>query len=86
MEININININIKRITQKPGKRGGRPCIQGLRISVCNVLSLLSSGMSYEEILHDFLELEAENILAVLAFPADRQHRFLAGVLDEIAA
>ena len=75
MEININI-INIKRITQKPGKRGGRPCIQGLRISVCNVLSLLSSGMSHEEILHNFSELEAENILAVLAFAADREHRF----------
>ena len=76
MEINIDININIKRITQKPGKRGGRPCIQGLRISVNNVLSLLSSGMSHEEILHDFSEIEAENILAVLAFAADREHRF----------
>ena len=76
INININININIKRITQKPGKRGGRPCIEGLRISVCNVLSLLSSGMSYEEILHDFSGLEAENILAVLAFAADRDHRF----------
>ena len=72
----INININIKRITQKPGKRGGRPCIQGLRISVSNVLSLLSSSMSYEEILHDFSKFEAENILAVLAFAADREYRF----------
>ena len=68
----INTNINIKRITQKPGKRGGRPCIRGLRISVCNVLSLLSSGLSHEEMLHDFAGLEAENILAVLAFAADR--------------
>ena len=82
----INIDINIKRITQKPGKRSGRPCIRGLRISVCNVLSLLSSGLSHEEMLRDFSGLEAENILAVLAFAADRDHRFLPGGLDEITA
>ena len=82
----INININIKRITQKPGKRGGRPCIQGLRISVSNVLSLLSSGMSHEEILHDFSELEAENILAVRLLRQTVSTGFLAGGLDEIAA
>ena len=82
----INIDINIKRITKKPGKRSGRPYIRGLRISVSNVLSLLSSGLSHEEMLHDFSGLEAKSILAVLAFPADRQHRFFAGGLDEIAA
>jgi uncharacterized protein (DUF433 family) len=65
---------NMNRITLEPGKRGGRPCIRGLRITVYDVLSMLSSGMSHEEILQDFPELEAEDILAVLAFAADREH------------
>lgn len=59
----------------EPGKRGGRPCIQGLSLSAYDVLSMLSSGMSNEEILQDFSELEAEDILAVLAFAADREHK-----------
>ncbi len=62
----------MNRITLEPGKRGGRPCIRGLRISVYDVLSMLSSGMTHEEILADFPELEAVDILAVLAFAADR--------------
>lgn len=62
----------MNRITLEPGKRGGRPCIRGLRISVYDVLS---SGMAHEEILQDFPELEAEDILAVLAFAADREHK-----------
>ena len=65
----------MNKITLEPGKRGGRPCIRGLRISVYDVLSMLSSGMSHEEILQDFPELEAEDILAVLAFAADREHK-----------
>ena len=65
----------MNRITLEPGKRGGRPCIRGLRISVYDVLSMLSSGMENEEILQDFPELEAEDILAVLAFAADREHK-----------
>ena len=44
----------MNRITLEPGKRGGRPCIRGLRISVYDVLSMLSSGMTHEEILQDF--------------------------------
>ena len=60
----------MNRITLEPGKRGGRPCIRGLRISVYDVLSMLSSGMPHEEILADFPELETEDILAVLAFAA----------------
>ena len=67
--------INMNRITLEPGKRGGRPCIRGLRITVYDVLSMLSSGMAQEEILQDFPELEAEDILAVLAFAADREHK-----------
>lgn len=69
------VEIIMNRITLEPGKRGGRPCIRGLRISVYDVLSMLSSGMAHEEILQDFPELEAEDILAVLAFAADREHK-----------
>ena len=65
----------MNRITLEPGKRGGRPCIRGLRITVYDVLSMLSSGMAQAEILQDFPELEAEEILAVLAFAADRKHK-----------
>ena len=65
----------MNRITVEPGKRGGRPCIRGLRVSVYDVLSMLSSGMTHEEILQDFPELEAADILAVLAFAADREHK-----------
>ena len=65
----------MNRITLEPGKRGGRPCIRGLRISVYDVRSILSSGMTHEEILQDFPDLETEDILAVLAFAADREHK-----------
>jgi uncharacterized protein (DUF433 family) len=63
------------RITLEPGKRGGRPCIRGLRISVYDVLSMLSGGMSEQEVLADFPELTHEDILAVLAYAADREHQ-----------
>lgn len=65
----------MNRITLESGKRGGRPCIRGLRVSVYDVLSMLSSGMTHDEILQDFPELEAADILAVLAFAADREHK-----------
>jgi uncharacterized protein (DUF433 family) len=65
----------MNRITLEPGKRGGRPCIRGLRITVYDVLSMLSSKMTQQEILEDFPELEPEDILAVLAFAADREHK-----------
>jgi uncharacterized protein (DUF433 family) len=61
-------------ITLEPGKRGGRPCIRGLRITVYDVLSMLASGMSQQEILDDFPELMASDIQAVLAFAANREH------------
>jgi uncharacterized protein (DUF433 family) len=51
--------------------RGGRPCIRGLRITVVDVLSMLSSGMSAQDIRDDFPELEAEDIAAVLAYAAN---------------
>ena len=63
------------RITLEPGKRGGRPCIRGLRISVYDVLSMLSGGMSQEEVLEDFPELTKDDILVVLSYAADREHQ-----------
>ncbi|OFZ67231.1 MAG: hypothetical protein A2V79_06330 [Betaproteobacteria bacterium RBG_16_56_24] len=62
------------RITLEPGKRGGRPCIRGLRISVYDVLEMLAEGMSETEIIEDFPELEPADIRACLAFAADREH------------
>jgi uncharacterized protein (DUF433 family) len=65
-------------ITIEPGKRGGKPCIRGLRITVYDVLEYLASGMSEEEILADFPDLTHEDILACLAFAADRECRFVS--------
>jgi uncharacterized protein (DUF433 family) len=62
-------------ITVEPGKRGGKPCIRGLRITVYDVLEQLSAGLSAEEISEDFPELEAEDISACLRFAADRERR-----------
>ncbi len=63
------------RITIEPGKRGGRPCIRGLRITVYDILELLATGETTDEILEDFPELEAEDIQAALEFAADRERR-----------
>ena len=60
------------RITITPGKRSGKPCIRGLRITVCDVLSWLANGMTAEEIIEDFPELEAADITASLTFAAQR--------------
>ncbi len=65
----------MNRITLEPGKRGGRPCIRGLRISVYDVLSMLSSGMTQQDVLDDFPELTEQDIMAVLAYAADREHQ-----------
>lgn len=62
------------RITLDPSKRGGRPCIRNLRISVYDVLDMLADGMSEIEILDDFPELETADIRACLAFAANREH------------
>lgn len=67
------------RITTEPGKRGGKPTIRGLRITVYDVLDYLASGMSEEEILTDFPELEQEDIRACLAFAADRERKLVSG-------
>lgn len=62
------------RITIEPGKRGGKPCIRGLRISVYDVLEMLAEGTTQAEILEDFPELQAEDIAACLGFAANREH------------
>lgn len=56
------------------GKRSGKPCIRGLRITVYDVLSYLASGMTHKEILHDFPSLTEEDILACLSYAADHEH------------
>jgi uncharacterized protein (DUF433 family) len=70
-----------KIITIEPGKRSGKPCIRGLRITVYDVLEYLASGMTHAEILGDFPYLTEEDIRACLAFAADRERRtvFVAG-------
>ncbi len=67
-----------ERITIDPDVRGGKPCIQGMRITVYDVLGYLASGMSQDEILADFPYLEAEDIRASLAFAADFERKFMA--------
>jgi len=67
------------RITMEPGKRGGKLCIRGMRITVYDVLEYLASGMTVEEILADFDYLTREDILACLAYAADREcHQLIA--------
>lgn len=65
------------RITIEPGKRGGKPCIRGMRITVSDVLDYLASGMSEDEILRDFPDLTREDIRASIAFAADRERRLM---------
>lgn len=65
-------------ITVEPGKRGGRPTIRGLRITVYDVLSYLAAGMSHQQILDDFPYLTEDDIRACLAYAADRERRTLA--------
>lgn len=62
-------------ITQEPGKRGGRPCIRGMRIAMTDVLGWLAAGMSHAEIIADYPELTEEDIRAALAYAADRERR-----------
>ncbi len=64
-------------ITLESGKRGGKPCIRGLRITVYEVLDYLASGMSENQILADFPDLTPDDIRACLAFTADRERRLV---------
>jgi uncharacterized protein (DUF433 family) len=67
-----------ERITLAPGKRGGKPCIRGLRITVYDVLDWMSQGMTEPQIIEDYPELTVEDIRACLAFAAQREHRLTA--------
>ena len=62
-------------ITLEPGKRSGKPCIRGLRITVYDVLEYLAGGMSHSEILKAFPYLTEEDIRACLAYAADRERK-----------
>ena len=64
-----------KIITIEPGKRSGKPCIRGMRITVQDVLEYLAGGMTEEQLLQDFSELTREDIKACLAFAADRERK-----------
>ena len=64
-----------KYITIEPGKRSGKPCIRGMRITVFDVLSYLAAGMTIQEIVEDFPELTENDILACLAYAADAEKK-----------
>jgi uncharacterized protein (DUF433 family) len=67
----------LERITITPGIRSGKPCIRGTRMTVSDVLEYLAGGMTEAEILDDFPELTREDILACLAFAAERERRIV---------
>ena len=62
-------------ITLEPGKRSGKPCIRGMRITVGDILGWLAAGMTTSEILNDFDELTETDILAALSYAADRENK-----------
>lgn len=62
-------------ITIEPGKRGGKPCIRGMRITVSDILGWLAAGMTIPEILEDFNELVEIDIYAALSYAADRENK-----------
>jgi uncharacterized protein (DUF433 family) len=64
-------------ITIEEGKRGGRPCIRGLRITVADVLGWLAAGLSHDQILADYPELTDDDIRACLSYAADRERRLV---------
>ena len=60
-------------ITIEPGKRGGKPCVRGMRITVYDILEYLAAGMSHQELLQDFPYLTETDICACLSYAADRE-------------
>ena len=64
-------------ITIEPGKRSGKPCIRGLRITVYDVLSYLAAGMTVDEVLNDFPILTKDDVLACLSYAAERERQML---------
>lgn len=73
-------------ITIEPGKRSGKPCIRGLRITVQDVLEYLAGGMTEKEILADFPELTHEDIRACLTFAANRERQLAVAEQYEVIA
>ena len=67
-------------ITLELGKRGGKPCIRHMRITVYDILGWLAAGMTTDEILADYPELTKQDVHASLAFVADRDHHLVVGV------
>ncbi len=65
------------RITIEPGKRGGKPCVRGTRITVYDVLSYLAAGMTVDELLSDFPALTRDDVLACLSYAAEREQQTL---------
>lgn len=63
-----------ERISIEPGKRGGKPCIRGMRITVYDILGWLAAGQSWDEIREDFPELSTDDIRAALEYAAAREH------------
>lgn len=72
-------------ITIEPGKRSGKPCIRGMRITVQDVLEYLAGGMTEDEILADFPELTHQDIRACIAFAADRERQLAFQPQYEVA-
>jgi uncharacterized protein (DUF433 family) len=70
----------LDRITINPGVRSGKPVINGTRITVSDILEYLASGMSADEIISDFPDLTHDDILATLAFAAQREQRLFSAV------
>ncbi|MET3106465.1 uncharacterized protein (DUF433 family) [Oxalobacteraceae bacterium GrIS 2.11] len=70
-------------ITLEPGKRAGKSCIRGLRITVQDVLDWLASGMTLDEIVADYPELQRDDVLACLAYAAERERH---GAVVHLAA
>lgn len=69
-------------ITIEANKRGGKPCVRGLRITVYEVLEYLASEMTEAEILEDFPDLTREDLKACIAYAADRERRFMTATLS----
>jgi uncharacterized protein (DUF433 family) len=67
-------------ITIEPGKRSGKPCIRGMRITLQDILEYLAGGMTEEQILADFPELTSADIKACLAFAADRERKLFVAL------
>lgn len=70
-----------KYITIEPGKRGGKPCIRGLRITVSDVLEYLAAGVSTAQIIDEHPSLTDDDIRAALAYSADLQRKLSAGIV-----